>query len=668
MRNSFYPKMALTNIRKNGRMYLPYMIASICTIMMFFMMMTIIDNPGIDSMPGNISLKMMLILGEVIVGVFAVVFLFYTNSFLMKRRKKELGLYSILGLEKRHIGRILFFEVFFTAVFCLAAGILAGSLFSRLMFLILLKMVQTTAPFTIEFSRLAVKVTVTLFGAVFLATLVSDLFQIGRVRPIELLHGDKRGEKEPKARWILAFAGFALLGGGYYIALHVETPVEAIMEFFIATLLVMGGTYLLFTTGSIAVLKMLKKNKKFYYKPRHFTTVSGMLYRMKQNAVGLANICILSTGVLLAVSTTVSLNVGMSDLLKGLFPEDIGVYMVGSEGGIAEKLYSYLEGKAEEADVSFGPMIDFTHVRVYAERSRDDLSEFVSGQQTGDAPNDYAIIMTDLEQYNKVEGKNESLGKDEVIISGNLKAYGEEKFTLDGRSFHVKEEKDSSEIVKRMLVRSQKNYVVVFSDKSIIDELTAGIDQNLIGKEEYMGMDIQGSQESRNKFDTLLINDDFKGFVKQENINQKVYFSVNSGISEGQEMRSFISGFLFIGIFIGVLFLMATALIIYYKQISEGYEDKERYVIMQQVGMSLSEVKKCIHSQILSVFFLPLLIAIVHICVAFNIINKLLWIFGLYNTPLFMLCTAVTILIFAVVYTIVFSLTSRTYVKIVGTE
>ena len=219
-----------------------------------------------------------------------------------------------------------------------------------------------------------------------------------------------------------------------------------------------------------------------------------------------------------------------------------------------------------------------------------------------------------------------------------------------------------------MLVRSQKNYVVVFSDKSIIDELTAGIDQNLIGKEEYMGMDIQGSQESRNKFDTLLINDDFKGFVKQENINQKVYFSVNSGISEGQEMRSFISGFLFIGIFIGVLFLMATALIIYYKQISEGYEDKERYVIMQQVGMSLSEVKKCIHSQILSVFFLPLLIAIVHICVAFNIINKLLWIFGLYNTPLFMLCTAVTILIFAVVYTIVFSLTSRTYVKIVGTE
>lgn len=668
MRNSFYPKMAFTNIRKNGRMYLPYMIASICTIMMFYVMMTIIDNPGINSMPGSDSLKLMLILGEIIVGVFAVVFLFYTNSFLMKRRKKELGLYSILGLEKRHIGRILFFEVFFTAVFCIAAGILSGSLFARLMFLILLKMVQTTAPFTIEFSHLAVKITVTLFGAIFLATLASDLFQIGRVRPIELLHGDKKGEKEPKARWILALAGFVLLGGGYFMALRVETPEQAILEFFAAALLVMGGTYLLFTTGSIAVLKMFKKNKKFYYKPRHFTTISGMLYRMKQNAVGLANICILSTGLLLAVSTTVSLNVGITDLLNGLFPEDIGVYIVGSDGGIAEKLYGYLEGKANELNVTFDSKMDFSHVRVFAGRSTENPAEFVSGKQTGEGVSDYAIIMTDLEQYNRSEGKNETLGKDEVLICGNLKGYGEEGFSLDGRSFHVKEELDNSEIVKRLFSRSQKSYVVVFSDRSIIDELIAGSDLNLVEKEEYLGMDILGSEEDRVKFDTYLRDDDFKDFVKQADITQKVYFSVSTGISESQDMRSFISGFLFIGVFIGVLFLMATALIIYYKQISEGYEDKDRYVIMQQVGMSLSEVKKCIHSQILSVFFLPLVVAIVHICVAFNIINKLLWIFGLYNTPLFMLCTAVTILIFAAVYTIVFSLTSRTYVKIIGTE
>lgn len=666
MRSNFYPKIAVSNIRKNNKIFVPYLSAAVGTIMMFYMLLVIILNPGIETMPGRDQLRLMLVLGEIIVGVFAVIFLFYTNSFLMKRRKKELGLYSILGLEKRHIGRILFFEVLYCALFCMAVGIFAGTLFARLMFMVLLKMTHTTAEFSVAFAWQPVRITVLLFGFVFLITFLSDLFQIGKVRPIELLQSDKKGEKEPKARWILALLGFLLLGWGYYIALSVETPSGAIVFFFAAVLLVMGGTYLLFTTGSIAVLKFMKKNKAYYYKPRHFTTISGMLYRMKQNAVGLANICILSTGVLLAISTTVSLNAGTEELMRSLFPNDVCASIMHAPAGLSKKMKPCFQDAAEEAGVELTALEVSSSLETYRIRNSEDPSEFLSPLE---ATGMYVTIrMTDLAEYNESSGTQEQLAKGEVLIGGNLQSFGEDQLTINKHTFRVKGELDSESIQNRIAQRSSNSYVIVFADRETLEEVTAGMDPDSLWYDEYIGADIEGGEENIDKFMELAENMPVFEYAGGEENAPDMYYKVDSGIEGGKEIRAFISGFLFIGIFIGVLFLMATALIIYYKQISEGYEDRERFIIMQQVGMSLSEVKKCIHSQILTVFFLPLVVAVIHICVAFNIITKLLWIFGLYNTMLFMGCTVVTILIFGVVYTVVFSLTSRTYVKIVGME
>lgn len=661
MRNSFYPKMAVTNIRKNARMYVPYMLTCICTIIMYLVMSAISGNPGIDEMRGSDSLRMVLQLGQSIIAIFAVIFLFYTNSFLMKRRKKELGLYSILGLEKRHMGRILLYECIFTSAVSLGIGILGGFLISKLMFLILLKLIQTNVDFEFIMSGDAIRSTLILFGIIFACTLVSNLFTTGKSNPIELLYGGNKGEKEPKARWITALIGLICTAVGYIMAITVKSPIDALMQFFIAVLLVIVGTYLLFITGSIALLKILKKNKTFYYKQKHFTSVSGMIYRMKQNAVGLANICILSTGVLLSIATTISLNIGIEELIVNMYPEQYSVTSFNATDDNVNEMKDIIYDEAEKNNIQVKDYFYYRYNTLGVNQKDNEL--LLKGVDQG---NMSASMFMTVDNYNNVMGTDKKLSEDEVLIIDFKKSFQYPSVKIGDKEYKVAEEIKDNDLIANLTINMLDGYGVVFADQTIINEICAaagsGVNEGSAEPDTFIGFNADGEQKTLDHY-TNVLHKKMRVMLEE---NENLFINLSDRDSGSSMLRASISSFLFIGVFIGVLFLMATVLIIYYKQISEGYEDKERFSIMQKVGMSKIEVKKSIRSQILTVFFLPLVVAILHVMAAFNMMSKLLFMFGLFNTNLFVVCTIGTIIIFAIIYSFVFAMTAKTYYKIVG--
>jgi putative ABC transport system permease protein len=361
----FYPKLALVNLKKNGNTYIPYILTCIGSIVAFYTMVSIHSNKGLEKMSGFENLKMILFLGIIVIGIFAVIFLFYTNSFLIKRRKKELGLYSILGLEKKHIARVLFYETVFVMVISLSLGLISGILIGKLLFLLLLNIVHFKSPLSFHIDYWGLLITAGVFLAIFGLTLVTNFLQVQLSNPIDLLKGGQHGEKEPKSSWIVTLIGIVSLGTGYGIALSVKTPLEALMLFFVAVVFVIIGTYALFISGSITLLKRLKKNRKFYYQSRNFIAVSGMIYRMKQHAVGLANICILSTMVLVTLSTTVSLYVGQEGMRRDFYPLDVSLV---SEAGSADfkEIETVIETEKTKAGVASRDEISFQLARFRA--------------------------------------------------------------------------------------------------------------------------------------------------------------------------------------------------------------------------------------------------------------------------------------------------------------
>lgn len=654
MHRWFYTKMAIGNIGKNRKIILPYLIMSIGIIGMFYIMHAIAVNEGLASLPGAMSIISILFFGTVVIGIFSAIFMFYTNSFLIKQRKKEIGLYNILGLEKKHIAKMLSIETLFIAVTALAIGLFGGIVLSKLMFMILLKLLgfDVTLKFTI--SVISILVSVVLFGGIFLSTLLFNIGHIHLSRPIELLKGGNLGEREPKSKWIMALIGATSLGTGYYIAQAVESPLEAIFIFFIAVVLVMIGTYLLFTTGSIVVLKMLRRNKDFYYKTKNFTSVSGMIYRMKQNAVGLANICILSTAVLVSLSTTVSLYMGMEDVLESRYPHDIGIMMPDGIQEDHEKVTAMVNRLADERKVV---LEHFNTVRTKGFPTVVSDNDFTVDPDRGFDYKMKFVQLVPLEDFNLLEDSSIELNENEVLIYTNLDMLGLESIVVGGSEFHVKEELAVSLLEPKSESALMMNIYVVVEDTktlhSIYNAIYGGDDQSL----DYItSIDVTGTEEAE-----LAFNYGIYGGISEFDFDIRA----DSKILSRDSFLSVYGGFLFLGIFLGTLFLMATVLIIYYKQISEGYDDKVRFDIMKKVGMDESEVKSTIKRQIVMVFFIPLFAAIVHISFAFNVIVKMLALFGFSNISLFMICTATTVLIFAVIYFIVYTLTARAYYRIV---
>lgn len=663
MSSKIYGKLAITNLKNNRKTYVPYILMAVLSVMMYYIV------GGMAQGNNGLSKDVKMIMGYMnrLLMIFSVIFLFYTNSFLIKRRKREIGIYNILGMGKGHIAKMLAIEAVITAFISIFGGILLGIVFGKLMYLVLGKLLHydISVKFTVEIPVL--EKTFAFFMAIFVLILLYNLLQIRIVSPVELLHGSNQGEREPKTKWLLAIVGAILLGTGYYIAQTTGNPLDAMTKFFFAVVCVVLGTYGLFIAGSIAVLKMLKKNKKYYYQAKHFTAVSGMVYRMKQNAVGLANICILSTMVLIMVSTTVCLYVGMNDIISARYPRECKVTIYRTNAQTEEKVHTIIEEIIRKNNTKA------ENERIYHSGA---LTGYLDGNKMILDPDKYysdktssSVVLIPLADYNRLEEKNETLNDGEVLLfSTQTKSYGQNEIYLDDTKFHVKKELDKSKLDEK---NNDKDipitYMIMKDEEQILNILKQTYEKSTQNDETkaslmtmtyYEAFDMKGSSELK------------------KNVEQQIRTALSEQVPEtfcscsGRQINKdsfyeLYGSFFFMGMYLGFMFLMVTVLIIYYKQISEGYDDKGRYKIMQQVGMDKQEVKKSIRSQVLMIFFLPLVMAIIHVAAAFKVITKLLAMCYMTNITLFIECTIATIIVFAVIYCIVFMLTEREYYRIV---
>jgi len=666
MRKLFYPKLAANNIKKNYKTYIPYIITCVITIAMYYIMQSLAKNNGIGSLVGDASIQYMMKLGCRVIAIFAVIFLFYTNSFLMKRRKKEFGVFNILGMEKKHLSRVMFYETLYIAAGSMAAGVLFGIILDKVMYLAIMKLMGSQVPLGFYIAWEAMLITAKLFGIIFLLLFIYSLFQIRLSKPIELIKGGNVGEKEPKAKWLIALLGLICLAIGYFIAVTTKNPVAAILLFFVAVILVIVGTYLLFTAGSIVLLKLLRTNKKYYYKANHFVSISGMIYRMKQNAVGLASICILSTMVLVMVSSTSSMMIGLDSIMTARFPYDMALYytydseksyqegMVES-GKITQNIDQWLTEKGTPATASAG----YTYLAFAALQQQDffstDLQQIDSGLEGVSN-----LFVVSLDEYNRVTGADKSLSANEIMVIGNRKAYDYDQLKVFDKSYDIKERPDEFLGNGFIAANAVKSYFIVVDSEETIVELyqlqKEAYGDNASGINYCYGFDLNADDDTQ-----IQIVHDLYQQLAESGDNVQIESRANMHVG----MMSLYGGLFFMGIFLGVLFVMATVLIIYYKQITEGYEDKQRFEIMQKVGMSHEEVKRSIRSQILTVFFLPLLMAGIHIIFAFPIIREILKVLNLTDVKLYIMCTVGCFAIFSAMYVLIYALTAKAYYRIV---
>jgi len=642
MNNFIYEKLAVTNLKNNRKTYVPYIFTGVLTVMMFYIIDALSGGKGITQN----TLKICLQYATGVIIVFAVIFLFYTNSFLIKRRKKEIGVYNILGMGKRHIARMMAVETILTAGISILGGLVFGIIFGKLMYLLLLKILHNSVDMQFSVNGTAIVQTVILFAGIFLLTYLYNILQIQLVNPVELLHGGNQGEKEPKSRWLLVIVGVAALGNGYWIALTTEAPLEALLKFFVAVVCVIIGTYALFIAGSIVVLKILRKNKAYYYNPKHFTSVSGMIYRMKQNGAGLANICVLSTMVLVMVSTTVSLYAGMEDILDSRFPRDVSIVCNEADTNKEETLQRLIKEQCEKAGVKITDRVRYRYGSMNAVLKGNNLEKV---EQYYPDNHFYYVEMITQEEYNRIEKQNVSLKEQEILTYTTNGKCGKKQINIAGQNYQVKKELSEMTSQPKSTAEMYKTLYIVFANAEQIERIE--------------------SFSYADKFN--LKGDDGKQKEALEQIQNEFYEKFPDGTMESRMLSrssfyELYGGLFFIGIYLGSMFIMATVLIIYYKQISEGYDDRERHQIMQKVGMSKKEVKRSIRSQVLSVFFLPLVVAVIHVAVAFKVMTKILGVLNLTNVSLFAVCTIITIAVFAVFYIIVYSITAKEYYRIVN--
>ena len=670
MHKGIFSRLAKQNIRNNKSTYIPYMITCIFCIAMIYMMEFLRDCPTLDQAVRQADeVRMIVFTGEIVVEIFCIIFLIYSNSFLMKRRQKEIGLYNILGLERNHIGIVMFLETIITSIGSLAGGIAAGIIGSKLALLLLLKLLHIPSVLGFYISVKGIFTCLFMFGIVFLMILFLNLAKIHLSRPVELLRGNNTGEKEPTAKWLMALIGFICLGAGYYLAVTTESPIKAITIFLLAVILVMAGTYLLFTAGSIVILKFLRRRKSFYYRTGNFISISGMLYRMKQNAIGLASICILSTGVLLMISMTVSIYFGMNDIMLNRYPYDVDMSVTSISEDECQTAIEAFEKAIADNKVPVEKSVEEIYLDIVCSKNGDQI--LIKPANTI-RNSDSVLVLSLLNQaeYKRLTGISANLNDGE-IFAWYPSAVQKDSVTVDETEFTVKKWLDKNPLTCGEDAVSD-NAVLVVTDEDFkkFDEMRTemykGVSSAPAGENLtlHLGLDITGSETDKIDFGTPVM-EVVKDLKKNGGLSENSW--ITSGIRQ-QEYESYYAdngSLLFIGIFLGSLFLMGTAMIIYYKQISEGYEDQKRFEIMQKVGLSRREVRSSVRRQILMVFFLPLLMAMLHITMAFPMIRRMLLLFGMTNTKLFIGCTAGTVLIFAVVYGLIYLMTARSYYHIV---
>ncbi len=679
MKTGFYPKLAFDGIRKNRRMYVPFICTCIGMVMMFYIISYLHYSDSVAAMRGGAIVRTMLNLGTITVGIFSCIFLFYTNSFLIRRRKKEFGLYHILGMGKRNIARILFWETLLTAGISLVIGIGFGILFSKLAELGMLRLMHAQATYSMQISPDSVLFTITVFGCIFILLFFNALRQIHFSGAISLIRSENVGEKPPKGNWILGILGLGCLVVAYYLAVTVADPVSALSMFFIAVILVIFGTYLIMIAGSVLFCRLLQKNKRYYYKANHFVSISSMVYRMKRNGAGLASICILATMVLVMLSTTVSLYFGMDDVLSNRYPYQFNTtvsynsFDTMSDENTASilKLASDAMDKYEctQSNVSdyrsacfYGYLIDNDFVCDAKFDSHSETTNYLEGTM---------FYFVPLSDYNKMMGTNETLASDEALLfSTRYSDYNESTISFEhGMTYTIKKQIDKFRPDGNSMANISTTFVLIVPDiHAAVDAIAA-----LPGNEKSVYFYWHYNFDTNlNRDDQILLANDLSSTIS-DFFTQS--YKQNTGIKSCQfESRAAnyedffadFGGLFYLAIVLSIVFLLAAVLIIYYKQISEGYEDQARFDIMQKVGMTKREIKKSINSQLLTVFFLPLVGAGIHLIFAFPMIRKILLLFNLTNLHLYTIVTLISFGAFALFYTIVYRITSNAYYHIVS--
>lgn len=660
MKKGFYVRLAANNIRKNSKLYIPYIFTCVLSVVMFYVMMSLSLDPAVKKMFAGGTLSLIMRYGTVIVGIFVFAFLMYSNGFLMKRRQREFGIFNILGMEKQHLGHVLFLETMMVAAGSVVLGILFGILFSKIMFLMLCKIIGQKNVFGFFISSKAILVTAFLFAVIHFLIYLKSRRKIRISQPIELLRGSSAGEREPKSKWILAILGAAALIEGYYLALSAKGTIDSIKLFFVAVILVILATYLLFIAGSIVILKMLRKNRRFYYKPEHFISVSGMMYRMKQNAAGLASICILSTMVLVMLSSTGSLMIGMEDMVQARHPNDFGIYMDTSDMEKNQEVLDKIKTHCEAYQIAEKDTADYRYYTVTGCLQKDNvLFDQTKFDYLNDNGNLRIMMVMPLSGYCAMTGEKVELSGQEMLLGTGRNSYKYSNMKLMDQVYKVKGKVRHIEGNGQVNSNILDSFTVVLADDTF-DALYQQIKDAYrydMKIHEYYGFDVSLDKDAQLKL---------KDYMWQAAQDQGADgIDIECRETSRNDFVGIYGGMFMLGMFLGTLFIMAMVLIIYYKQVSEGYEDRRQFEIMQKVGMSQQEVKKVIRSQILMVFFLPLVAAGVHMAVAFPMIQNLLKAFNMKNTELYRNGTIGVYLGFAVLYILIYSLTAKAYYRIV---
>lgn len=668
MTNAIFRKLAIRNIRSNKQIYLPYLLSAVATVSMFYLMANLLNNDFIHQRSS--TLPLLFNFGVVVIGIFSFIFILYTNSFLIKRRKKELGLYAILGMKKLHVVRVLFLETLITGSIGILLGLIVGTVLGKLSFLALNYVLHFPAKMNFTLSAGTVLLTVGVFAAIFLIALLYNISQVTFSNPIKLMKGKQAGEKEPKSSIFLFLLAIGLLGSGYWISLTISDPIAALTKFFLAVLLVIAGTYFLFISGSIFILKALKNNKKLYYRPNAFISISGMLYRMKQNATGLANITILATMVIIAVSTTATLFLGTEETLENRFPYENNVTIYnGNE--MMENTLATIDKITEKKELSTQDLHHYRYQQMFG--TIKDQSFVVSKSEAGKLPPMNMLIFS-ADDFSNVIEQDLSVKENEALFFSSKDVDVPSDLTLGEETFKTAALKNSQ------LSSKSKETIEDLSGEQLIDTLILVVDsfdtaQSIV--EDYqteqpdataaslygiIGWNTTGTEDEKESYRNEISEQLNKENDGQDSEAFQVYESREQNKEDWYGMNG---GFLFLGIFLGALFTFGAILITYYKQVSEGYDDREKFQIMQKVGLDKKMIRKTTRFQIVWMFFLPLIVAVIHIAFAFPIIQKLLVLFGITNNHYLLLSTAVVVLLFSLVYWLIYHITSRVYYHIV---
>lgn len=655
----FFSKLAFRNLKSNRQIYLPYLIASVCTVAMFYIIVSLQTNEFVRTRSD--ILTSLFGFGAVIVGIFSLIFILYSNSFLIKRRMKEIGLYAILGLEKRHVAKVLLFEVAATTMVSLISGIAIGYVFGQVVFHGLSYFLDLPVVMEYTTSLETVLLTSGLFVLIFSLALLYNLSRVTFSKPIELLKGGREGEKEPRGSILLFILSIIFLATGYWISLTVQDPISAMAFFFLAVILVILGTYLFFTSGTLFILKALKKNTSFYYRPKNFIQVSGMMYRMKQNAVGLANITILITMVIIAIATTFTIYSNTEETLVVRFPKEHRISSFDSTTSSQEAADEVLEIAQSEASNNNVEVRDFMSYQKQEFFGNIEEEQFFPSMDYTHTDTEMLLLIA-LEDYIEVTDQSLELESNEAYIFSDDASNLPETLQIGAENFEIDELNELATEIKEMEelnVNLIDTLVLILPNRELLLTLSEDMQEmysefNVSPVATVIAWDTGGDSIDKENYTSEL-----------SEVFQETSYIYRSRISSRQEWYTTNGGFLFLGIFLGFLFLLGTILITYFKQVSEGYDDHDKFKIMQQMGLDKEMILKTTRAQVIWMFFLPLIVATVHILFAFPILSEMLQSFGIINNQRILIVIAIVIFAFSLLYWTIFRITSRVYYSII---